>query len=69
MGDSIRGLTVILDSDYNQETTDRIINAIMMCKGVRMVTPKINKGNDFINRQTIKNELENKLWKVLQEVK
>jgi len=66
MTDRYMGLTVVLDEDYRSDNAQRIIDAILMIKGVAKVTPKIATGEDYINRQRVAIEIEKKLFDIFR---
>jgi len=67
MTDRYKGFIVTLDKDYRSDDSEAIITAIGMVKGVADVKPLVAEYNDHINRQRIKMEMTDKLWKVLQD--
>jgi hypothetical protein len=67
MSDRIKGLIVHLDKDYREDDYEAVMNAIRMLKGVTDVEPVMVDIDDHLNRQRIKRELEEKLFKVLRD--
>ena len=65
MSDRYNSLTVILDKDYRDDDSDNIINAIKMIKGVLKVKPKVADIESHVAEARVKQELIDKLWKVL----
>lgn len=67
MADRVKGFTVTLEEDIRDEIAEEILNAVRMVKGVAHVEPSITTPEDHMNRQMVKNELSEKLFKVLHE--
>lgn len=69
MSDRVKGLIVTLDKDYHEDDIDAIANAILQLKGVIDVTYSITNSDDFINRIKITNEIKNKLYECIDDIK
>lgn len=68
MTDRIRHLTVVLDRDYRDDDVERIIAAIKQLRHVASVKPHVVEPGDYINRETLKNELLPKLHDAIEDV-
>lgn len=64
---AVKGLTVVLADDYEEDDIKGLISAIKMLKGVIDVDFNPVSINDFINRSRIKEELQNKLFAVIDD--
>lgn len=60
MSRSVKGFTITLEKDINEETIEAVVSAISMFKGVSSVKPVMSDVDDHINRQQIKCEYRNK---------
>lgn len=70
MTDRIRTVTVMLDDDYRGDDAEVIIQAIRMIKGVEVVTPgKVVNMVDWSARQVVHQRVQEKLFKMLDELK
>lgn len=65
MTDRIKGLTVVLERDIRDDDCEPLIDAIKMLRGVLRVVPLVDNANDFINRERIRRELQEKLFNAL----
>ena len=63
--DKIKGLTVVLDDDYEEDELDSIIKAIKMVKGVLDVKKENINKTDFMNRRRIEMKMKEKILGVL----
>ncbi|AGP39463.1 hypothetical protein [Sorangium cellulosum] len=64
---SIKGLVVHFQRDLNDHETERMIDAIMMLKGVTKVSALEASYEDHLNRERIKRELLDKIYALLRE--
>ena len=69
MTDRVKGFTVTLDKDYRVDDVEAILNAVRMIHGVAHVEPSITTSDDWMNRQSIRIEMEKKIYKALREGK
>lgn len=60
-------LTVVLEREIREDDAEHLINAISMLKGVLKVKGNVSSPEDWMAQAKAKNELINKLWKVLNE--
>lgn len=67
MTDRVKGLTVTLSKDIRTDDVQAIKQAIEMIVGVTKVDFSIVTTDDHFNRTRIRQELSEKLWKVLKE--
>lgn len=67
MTDRTRVLTVALDKEYRDDDVEFIKNAIRMIKGVIAVEHEVSGPSDWANRESVRMELEKKLYKALRE--
>ena len=67
MTDRYMGLSVVLDDDYRDDDAQSIISAILMIKGVAKVVPAVVGCNDYINRQRVALEIEERVFNALRE--
>ena len=68
MTDRLKGLTVAFESDIRDDDAQCIIDAILMIKGVANVTTSISNSEDYMNRQQVKREVVDKLYKLAKEI-
>ena len=67
MTDRVKGLVITLDKDYREDDIQFVIDLIGQIKGVALVEKiKTNIGEDHINRNMVRMELMNKIYKVLE---
>ncbi|WP_437875120.1 hypothetical protein [Sorangium sp. So ce513] len=64
---SVKGLVVHFRRDLNDHEVERMIDALMMLKGVMKVTPVEVRFEDDLNRQRVKRELLDKLRALLED--
>jgi hypothetical protein len=69
MTDRYKGLIVSLDNDYRDDDSESIINGIKMIKGVADVKPIVVNIDDYLNRNRIRMELQEKLLSILSDRK
>lgn len=69
MTDRIKGLTVVFDKDYRDDDVESIINAIKMIKGVQNVKQHIANSDDWMNRERIRLELLDTVYKAFHPKK
>lgn len=65
MSDRIKGFYVALRDDVKDEDFDKIANAVGLIKGVLYIKKFVTDGTDFLNRARIKNEIKEKILKLL----
>lgn len=68
MTDRIKGFTIALDNDIRVDEIEYIVNAIKMIKGVNNVEPLVADSTDFIARSRYKQEVLEKMYKLLREL-
>ncbi len=68
MTDRIKGFTVALDKDIRIDDVEHIVTAIKMIKGVMNVAPLVSDSSDFIARSRYKKEVQDKIFKMLDEL-
>jgi hypothetical protein len=68
MTDRIRHVTITLDKDYRDDDAKVILDAISMIKGVGKVTPRVVEVTDHLARESVRVDLEGKLYKALSDV-
>lgn len=66
MTDRFNAFVVVLEHDLRDDDAQAIINAIRQLKGVLDVQPHVAGFEDAIAEARVKNELRQKLWKVLE---
>ena len=67
MTDRYLGLTVVLDKDYRSDDAQEIISAIKMIKGVKSVSAEVADVHDYMNRQRVAMEIEERVFKAIRE--
>lgn len=67
MTDRVKGFTVTLDHDIRIDDVQPLLEAIKLMRGVAHVEPSLVTMEDHMNRQVIKMELAEKLYKALNE--
>lgn len=67
MTDKIKGFTVTLERDFNEDDVKVIMQAIQMIKGIAKVEPSLVKSDDVFNRNRIRYELRDKFYKFIKE--
>lgn len=68
MTDKHAGYLVILDKDLREDDAQKILDAILMVKGVQEVTPVVSDPITAIANCRAKRELANKLVDVMTEI-
>lgn len=68
MTNRIRTLTVVLDADYRDDDVQPIVNAILMTKGVALVTSTVVNLPDYIARAALKNQLEVQIYEAITKI-
>ena len=63
---NVKGFTVMLDHDYNDEDAADIADAIGMIKGVAAVTGSACTSDDWMNRERVRQELGSKIVEILK---
>ena len=67
MTDRVKGFVVTLEYDLRVDDAQGIHDAIRRIRGVGRVQKNLSKGiDDIINRNQIRIELEERLWKALR---
>jgi hypothetical protein len=67
MTDRLNYLTVALEQDIREDDAQALISAIQMLRGVLSVTGHVAAPNEWVIRQRVRNELRDKLWKIVME--
>ena len=67
MTTKFHSLTVVFDKEIREDDVIDIVNAIKMIKGVLRVVPEVADINLFITKEIAKNELIQKIFKLLEE--
>lgn len=65
MTDRVKGFTVTLSHDIRIDDVEPLMEAIKLMRGVIDVVPSISTGEDYMNRQMIRHEMREKLFKAL----
>ena len=72
MTDRTISFLVTLDKEYREDDAEFIINAIKMIKGVLAVDINVFSSNDYMIRQSIKNQLKKDIyetiWKLVDSI-
>ncbi len=66
MTDRLKGLHVVFEHNIREDDAQKIINAILLLKGVIVVNHILSSADDNINKEQIKYELRQKLFAVLE---
>lgn len=67
MSDKAKGIVITFNVDLDYEQLQNIKNALRMIKGVADVKESVVNVDDYINRQRIKLEYQNKLREVFKD--
>jgi cell division septation protein DedD len=67
MTERVKGFTVTLSTDLREDDVQSILTAVRLIRGVAHVEPSLLTTEDHMNRMRIKNEIETKLFKALNE--
>ena len=67
MTDRIRHLTVTLARDMRDDDAERLIDAIIMIKGVASVRPHVVESGDYGARDAVSADLQRKLQALIRE--
>ncbi len=67
MSTNYKGFTVTFEQDVSEEYMDMVKTSIEIMKGVIDVTPSKTNMDDHMNRESIRYELINKLYKTLKK--
>jgi hypothetical protein len=67
MSDRYNCLTVVLEKDLKDEDAEPLIEAIKQFRGVLSVTPNVSDFPAHMAEERARNELREKLWRVLNE--
>ena len=68
MTDRVKGCWVAFEKPIREDDAEAMVNAIKMVKGVAGVTTSVCDGNDYMTQQTIRFELQGKLFKFLDDL-
>ena len=68
MTDRVRTLTILLDKDIRVDDVETIKSTMLMIRGVRKVEngPVVDH-RDWMNRESVRIEMQEKIWKALKE--
>ena len=69
MTERLKGVYVAFDKDIREDDAEYIINAIKMIKGVKNVEGILTSPDDWIVRSRVNNEVREKLYKVIDDLK
>lgn len=69
MTDRLKGCVVLFDKDIRDDDCQPLIDAIRMLKHVKAVTPNLAGPDDWMCRERVRRELQEKLWSVFEEPK
>ena len=69
MSDRVRGFYVALKRDLKDEDFEKLKNAVLMLKNVISIKEYINKSDDYFNREMVKCELREQLFKLFYKDK
>ncbi len=64
MTDRLKGCYVAFDDDYRTDDVERILEAIRMVRGVASIATTVTNGDDWMNRERIRREYEDKVLAV-----
>ncbi len=67
MTDKMKGLIVTFKYDIRDDDVEKVTDAINLMECVASVKPVIGNATDQMNRERVKFELKEKLWKVVSE--
>lgn len=67
MTDRVKGLVVVLEKSQRVDDMNSIIQAISLLRGVSSVEVVVDNNHDQINRERIRHEFKERLWKVLED--
>jgi len=67
MSDKAKGIVITFNVDLDYEQLQNIKNTLRMIKGVADVKESVVNVDDYINRQRIKLEYQNKLREVFKD--
>ena len=67
MTDRISHLTVALEHDVRADDVEYLVNAIRCLRGVADVKANVREGSTYADRQQLRYELREALWKVLDD--
>lgn len=67
MTDRLKGVVVTFEADIREDDAQAIINAIQLIKGVYSVSKSVRGHDDIMNRERVRMEYREKLWKVLHD--
>jgi ATP sulfurylase len=65
MTDRLKGVIVTFQNDVREDDAEAILNAIRMIKGVLSAKPLVSDVNQHMAEQRVRQELGEKLWKVI----
>ena len=63
MTDRMKGCVVSFDRDIREDDVELLVNAIKMIKGVLSVELSVADIDDHINRDRIRHDVQERLWK------
>jgi hypothetical protein len=61
-----KGYVIALENDIRSDESERVIDAIMMIRGVLRVTPIVNDPSAWIEGERARDEFRQKLWSVIR---
>lgn len=67
MTDRLIGLVVGFKKPIREDDAEAVMNAIRLLRPVGAVTPMMDEPRDWINRESVRRELEEKLREALKE--
>ena len=67
MNDRLKGRLVLFDRDIRTDDAAPALDAIAQIRGVRSVTLSLSDPDDWMNRERVRRELEDKLLTALRE--
>lgn len=65
MTDRMKGCVVAFDRDIREDDVEFLVNAIKMIKGVQAVELSVASHEDYMNRERVRQEIQDRLWKML----
>ncbi len=68
MADRIKGLNVALTHDVRDDDCQEIINAMLMIKGVSVVSSHITDTSDYLARKHVKSEIREAIHKLYTDL-
>lgn len=68
MTDRVKGFWVSLENDIRTDDFEAIEKAVLMIKGVSSITTSIATPDDYMNRDRVRRDMADKIFKLYQEL-